>query len=65
VLEPRPGFYENVLVFDFRSLYPSIIMTFKIDPLGMVAPSQKRIQGPVGPSFANDVGILPSIIAEL
>ena len=65
VQEPKPGYYENVLAFDFRSLYPSIIMTFKIDPLGLVAPSQNRIQGPEGPSFAVDVSILPEIIAEL
>jgi DNA polymerase-2 len=65
VLEPKPGLYENVLAFDFRSLYPSIIMTFKIDPLGFVAPSENRIQGPEGPSFAADVAILPGIIAEL
>ncbi|MBN2189538.1 MAG: DNA polymerase II [Chitinispirillaceae bacterium] len=65
VLEPKPGLYENVLAFDFRSLYPSIIMTFKIDPLGLVAPSGRRIKGPAGPSFAADVSILPEIIAEL
>jgi DNA polymerase II len=65
VLEPKPGLYENVLVFDFRSLYPSLIMTFAIDPLGLFAPSEKRIQGPEGPSFAADLSILPAIIAEL
>jgi DNA polymerase II len=65
VLEPKPGYYENVLAFDFRSLYPSIIMTFKIDPLGLVAPSENRVKGPAGPSFARDVSILPAIIAEL
>jgi DNA polymerase II len=65
VLEPKPGLYENVLVFDFRSLYPSIIMTFKIDPLGLVAPSARRVQGPCGPSFADDTTILPGIIAQL
>jgi DNA polymerase-2 len=65
VLEPKPGLYENVLVFDFRSLYPSLIMTFNIDPLGLVAPSEKRVQGPEGPSFAMDQSILPSIISGL
>jgi DNA polymerase-2 len=65
VLEPKPGLYENVLAFDFRSLYPSIIMTFRIDPLGLVAPSEHRIKGPAGPSFAADISILPDIIAEL
>ena len=33
VLEAKPGLYRNVLVFDFKSLYPSIIRTFNIDPL--------------------------------
>jgi len=65
VLEPKPGLYENVLAFDFRSLYPSIIMTFKIDPLGLVAPSEERVKGPEGPSFAADISILPRVIAEL
>jgi DNA polymerase II len=65
VIEPVPGIYENVLVFDFRSLYPSIIMTFKIDPLGLVAPSDRRIRGPAGPAFADDINLLPGIIAQL
>ena len=30
------GLHDNVLVFDFKSLYPSIIRTFQIDPLGLV-----------------------------
>jgi len=34
VLEPAPGLYDLVWVFDFKSLYPSIIRTFNIDPLG-------------------------------
>lgn len=34
VLEPLPGLYDHVLVFDFKSLYPSLIRTFQIDPLG-------------------------------
>lgn len=29
---PSPGLYENIVVFDFRSLYPSIIITYNIDP---------------------------------
>lgn len=35
VMEPSPGLYRHVLVLDFKSLYPSIIRTFKIDPVGM------------------------------
>lgn len=32
VIEPVPGMHENIAVFDFRSLYPSIIVTFNISP---------------------------------
>ena len=35
VLEPRPGVHDNVWVFDFKSLYPSLIRTFNIDPLAL------------------------------
>jgi DNA polymerase-2 len=33
VLDSVPGLFRDVLSFDFRSLYPSIIRTFQIDPL--------------------------------
>ena len=44
MLEPAPGLYRNVLVFDFKSLYPSVIRTFQIDPLGPAAarPDRRR-----------------------
>lgn len=32
ILTPHPGVFDDVLVFDFQSLYPSIIRTFNIDP---------------------------------
>jgi DNA polymerase II len=35
VLSSVPGLHRDVLSFDFRSLYPSIIRTFRIDPLGL------------------------------
>lgn len=65
VMEPDPGMYENVLVLDFKSLYPTIIMSFCIDPLGLVHASQDRISGPSGRSFAREPSILPLIIDEL
>lgn len=36
VMDSIPGLYDNVLVLDFKSLYPSIIRTFKIDPMGLI-----------------------------
>ncbi|HEY2591908.1 MAG TPA: DNA polymerase II [Steroidobacteraceae bacterium] len=40
VLEPVTGLHRKVWVFDFKSLYPSLIRTFNIDPLSYVAGSQ-------------------------
>lgn len=32
VFEPKPGLYKNISIFDFRSLYPSIISSHNISP---------------------------------
>ncbi len=32
VVEPKRGIHDNILLFDFRSLYPSIIISHNIDP---------------------------------
>ncbi|MEW5996704.1 MAG: DNA-directed DNA polymerase [Candidatus Micrarchaeota archaeon] len=32
---PAPGIYDNIAVFDFRGLYPSIICSYNIDPFTM------------------------------
>ncbi len=32
VIEPKKGIHSNILVFDFRSLYPTIIVTHNISP---------------------------------
>ena len=32
ILTPRPGVYDRVLLFDFQSLYPTIMRSFNIDP---------------------------------
>ncbi len=75
VLEPRPGLYENVPVFDFRSLYPSLIRTFGIDPLNHVPPGSEAGDGaaadddlviaPNGVAFRRRPGILPAMLDDL
>ena len=39
IITPRAGLYRNVLAFDFKSLYPSIMRTFNIDPLTRIPPA--------------------------
>ena len=65
VLDSSPGLYHDVLSFDFRSLYPSIIRTFRIDPLGLAFPGADPVNGEDGATFARDGAILPELIATL
>lgn len=65
VLDSVPGLYENVLVLDFKSLYPSIIRTFFIDPLGLAEPGEKPVPGFLDATFSRDRHILPGLIKEL
>ncbi len=68
VLEPTPGLYDHVLVLDFKSLYPSLIRTFQIDPLGHDRPEHvgdDPIVAPNGARFGRKPGILPRILDDL
>ncbi len=68
VLEPTPGLHRNVLVFDFKSLYPSLIRTFQIDPLGFAPrpdPQEDVLVAPNGACFRRQPGILPALLDEL
>ncbi|MCG8460338.1 MAG: DNA polymerase II [Holophagales bacterium] len=68
VLEPEPGLWKNVLVCDFKSLYPSLIRTFQIDPLGFLAdpsPGEDPIRAPNGACFRREPGILPAMLDVL
>jgi DNA polymerase-2 len=69
VLEPAPGLWRNVAVCDFKSLYPSLIRTFQIDPLGHMprpAPGDDALAAPNGATFRRSPpGILPCLLDEL
>jgi DNA polymerase-2 len=67
VLEPLAGLHANVWVFDFKSLYPSLIRTFNIDPAGYVpgeSPGEDLIDTPGG-NFRRGPAILPRLLDEL
>ena len=67
VMDSVPGLYRNVLILDFKSLYPSIIRSFLIDPLGLItgAEQEDAIAGFKGAQFSRQGAILPDIIARL
>jgi len=70
VMDSIPGLYDNVLVLDFKSLYPSIIRTFKIDPMGLieglkVVKNQKQLSSACSDSAMSEIQSEESIINEV
>ena len=71
VRESKPGIYEHILVLDFKSMYPSVIRTFNIDPVDFLPGCKEKrstatvIVAPNGACFKNEDGLLPTIIQHL
>jgi DNA polymerase-2 len=73
VMDSKPGFYDSVVVLDYKSLYPSIIRTFLVDPVGFVEgsnparadPATKAVKGPQGTVFSREKHCLPEIVTTL
>ncbi|BDF93943.1 DNA polymerase II [Pseudoalteromonas sp. KAN5] len=68
VMESIPGLYKNVIVLDFKSLYPSIMQTFCIDPLGLIrglAEPVNAIPGFKDAFFSRTEHHLPNLIKTL
>ena len=69
-MDSRPGLYESVLVLDYKSLYPSIIRSFLIDPVGLVEglrqpDEQHSVAGFRGARFSRTRHCLPSIVTRV
>ncbi len=70
VMDSRPGLYDSVLVLDYKSLYPSIIRTFLIDPIGLVEglahPDEAdSVSGFRGARFSRTTHCLPEIVNQI
>ncbi len=70
VMASQPGLYESVLVLDYKSLYPSIIRTFLIDPVGLIeglrqTPEEHPVPGFRGAKFSRERHCLPAIIESV
>ncbi|MBN2517476.1 MAG: ribonuclease H-like domain-containing protein [Candidatus Altiarchaeota archaeon] len=68
VVEPDRGIHENILVFDFRSLYPSIIMAHNIDPATLNCDCCKGNAhvAPTGARFCKKSrGLIPEILDDI
>ncbi|WP_447400235.1 DNA polymerase II [Vibrio harveyi] len=73
VMDSIPNLYDSVLVLDFKSLYPSIIRSFLIDPMGLVEGLQleigkaedEAVPGFRGGQFHRSKHFLPEMIEKL
>lgn len=70
VMDSRPGLYESVLVLDYKSLYPSIIRSFLIDPVGLIEglehpDDSESVEGFRGARFSRTRHCLPAIVARI
>jgi len=70
VMDSRPGLYDSVLVLDYKSLYPSIIRTFLIDPVGLVEGLARpddahSVEGFRGARFSRTRHGLPAIVERV
>ena len=70
VMDSRPGLYESVLVLDYKSLYPSIIRSFLIDPVGLIEglkypDDSDSVEGFRGARFSRTRHCLPSIVERV
>ncbi|WP_372874414.1 DNA polymerase II [Pseudomonas sp.] len=70
VMNSQPGLYESVLVLDYKSLYPSIIRTFLIDPLGLIEgmrhpEDSESVPGFRGARFSRTRHCLPAIVESV
>lgn len=70
VMDSRPGLYDSVLVLDYKSLYPSIIRTFLIDPVGLIEGIARpdpahSTEGFLGARFSREKHCLPEIVGQI
>lgn len=70
VMDSRPGLYDSVLVLDYKSLYPSIIRTYLIDPVGLIEglaqpDTAHSTEGFLGAWFSREKHCLPEIVGKI
>ncbi len=75
VFEPKPGLYTNVVVYDFRSLYPSIIILHNVSPDTLKCEHEEcksngiTVETSIGKWYVwfctKRIGFIPSVLKEI
>jgi len=66
VHQPNPGIYENIAVVDFRSLYPTIIVSYNIGP-GTIGKKglTVKVDGRTHTFEQEKQGFIPAVVKDL
>lgn len=66
---PEPGIYDNIAVLDYKSLYPSIIISHNIDPFTIncdCCTQEESFVSPTGDRFCKkNRGIIPETLEKI
>ena len=68
VKTPEAGIYKDIAVFDFRGLYPSIIIAYNIDPSTLMKSpvNEEHYESPTKAAFRKSpLGIVPEVLRML
>ena len=66
VYEPKPGIYKDIMIFDFLSLYPTIISTHNISPDTLNVPSCKQYNEIEDAKFCQEKpGFIATVIKKI
>lgn len=70
VYEPEEGIYENIALFDFRSLYPSIALSYNISPdtwdvEGCEDKHLVEVKGNKYEFCQEEIGFIPDVLRKL
>ncbi len=63
---PEPGIYDNIAVLDFRGMYPSIIVSYNIDPFTLTKEESDVHLSPTGARFSKkEKCLIPHVVENL
>lgn len=69
VVDPHKGIHDNLLLFDFRSLYPSIIISHNVDPATLDCKcclGEQAFESPSGSRYCRrKKGFIPTVLRDI
>jgi DNA polymerase elongation subunit (family B) len=65
VFEPTPGLYEDVVMFDFTSMYSSVIVSYNLSKTTLSEKGTEVDLGEIKVHFSKEKGFFPKMLEEI